>query len=251
MKIEVVLFLLLGLMSACSPSRGFTPREIEDREKAQEQPIAEPVPSSPVIDTPAPPMPAPISPTNPSQEDLGDLTPLWEKKISGSDKWTDFVYQQLEILGDDLLEVIPVDSSLFCPQYKKLSYAQRKSYWAFMLSAMVRFESNFQTEAKRTENFTDSDGQKVVSRGLLQISIKSGNAYGCGFVSSQDLHDPLQNLACGIRIINRWVGRDGRIAGKVNGKWQGIARYWSVLRESNKTSYKSILQWSQDLSICK
>lgn len=165
--------------------------------------------------------------------------------------WTDHVDRELEVLGEDLLDVIPADASLFCPKYKKLSYAQRKHYWAFLISSMVRFESNFDPKLSFKESFNDSQGKPVISRGLLQISIESGNAYGCGFKTTQDLHDPKKNLSCGIRILNRWLGRDGRIAGKVGGAWKGGARYWSVLRAGDKTSYKSIVAWSKDLSICK
>jgi len=180
-----------------------------------------------------------------------DVTPLWEAKIRNSKEWSDYVYLKLDTLGKDLLDVVPADRSLFCPRYSKMSYAQRKQYWTFMISAMTRFESNFNTNTKYTESFTDSNGKKVISRGLLQISIESGRGYDCDLRTAQDLHDPYKNLACGIRILNRWVSRDGRIAGKVSSKWRGGARYWAVLRAGDKTSYKSILKWSQNLSICK
>lgn len=190
-------------------------------------------------------------PTSDLNTSLREVTPLWESKISEGKEWTTHVDRELDRLGQTLLDVVPADRSVFCPKYSMMSYAQRKQYWAFMLSAMVRFESNFKTETSYTEGFSDSNGKPVISRGLLQISIESGNAYGCGFKTTKDLHDPLQNLSCGIRILDRWVGRDGRIAGKVDGKWRGGARYWSVLRAGDKTSYKSILSWSQNLSFCQ
>lgn len=214
--------------------------------------------SSQAPDVPANPEPAPEpepTPEVPAVPDPGtslrEVTPLWEGKVSGAKEWTTHVDRELDRLGQTLLDVIPADRSMFCPKYSSLSYAQRKQYWAFMLSAMVRFESNFKTETSYTEGFNDSNGKPVISRGLLQLSIESGNAYGCGFKATKDLHDPLQNLSCGIRILDRWVGRDGRIAGKVDSKWRGGARYWSVLRAGDKTSYKSILSWSQNLSFCK
>lgn len=179
------------------------------------------------------------------------MIPLWESKVSAGKEWTTHVNNELDRLGQDMLDVIPADRSLFCPKYSSFSYAQRKQYWTYLISSMVRFESNFNTNSSYTESFTDSSGKRVVSRGLLQISIESGNAYGCGFKTAQELHDPYKNLSCGIRILNRWVARDGRIAGKVDGGWKGGARYWSVLRAGDKTSYKSILNWSQNLSICK
>lgn len=194
------------------------------------------------------PTPQPSTPSE--NEVLREVTPLWEGKVAQGKEWSSHVNRELDRLGQDLLDVVPADADLFCPKYKKLSDAQRKQYWTFLISSMVRFESNFKPEMAYKEGFNDSQGKPVMSRGLLQISIESGNAYGCGFRTAQDLHDPYKNLSCGVRILNRWLGRDGRIAGKVNGAWKGGARYWSVLRAGDKTSYKSIVSWSKSLSIC-
>lgn len=212
-------------------------------------------PPNPPSETPSTPTPPPVAtpPSTPRPPSIptSNVVPLWEGKVSAGKQWTSHVMSELDRLGQDLLDVIPADRSLFCPKYTSLSYAQRKQYWAHMLSTMVRFESNFKTETSYTESFNDSQGRRVISRGLLQISIESGNAYGCNFKTANDLHDPYQNLSCGIRILNRWVGRDGRIAGKVSNQWRGGARYWSVLRAGDKTSYNSIVKWSQELPICK
>ncbi len=204
--------------------------------------------------------PTPPKPSQPSRppsnstdysNNLKNVIPLWENHSSQGKAWTEFVHRELELNGQNLLDVIPADQNLFCANYSNLSEQQRKTYWVFLISSMVRFESNFNPAISFTEGFNDSQGKPVVSRGLLQLSIESGNAYGCQFKSAQEVHDPLKNLSCGVKILNRWLGRDGRIAGKVSSQWRGGARYWSVLREGDKTSYKSILSWSQNLSICK
>ena len=194
------------------------------------------------------PAPAPSSPSAPSGSSA--VTPLWESKISGSKAWTAHLGSALDTLGKDLLDVIPADSANFCGNYQNLSYEQRKQVWIYLISYMAKFESSFNTNSAYTEDFADSSGKNVVSRGLLQISIESGNAYGCNFKSSADLHDPYQNLNCGVRILNRWMERDGRIAGKVNGSWKGGARYWSVLRTTSK-SYSSIVSGVNALKICQ
>lgn len=209
---------------------------------------SEPAPESAASE---PAVPEPEVPEAPHIEAVREVTPLWESKVSAGKEWSAHVDRELDKLGQNLLDVIPADRGLFCPQYDKLSYAQRKQFWTYLLSSMVRFESNFKSQTSYKEAFNDSKGKAVISRGLLQLSIESGNAYGCGFKNVQELHDPLKNLSCGIRILDRWVGRDGRIAGKVSGKWQGGARYWAVLRAGDKTSYKSIVSWNQNLSICK
>lgn len=242
--IVLVLF-VVQIMAGCKTSEAPRTQGSADNSSSavEPTPTPQPVPE---------PDPVPALPPPPTTEEvLREVTPLWEGKVSGAKEWTTHVDRELDRLGQNLLDVIPADKNLFCPKYQSLSYAQRKQYWAFMLSAMVRFESNFKTETSYTEDFNDSHGNRVISRGLLQISIESGNAYGCGFKTTKDLHDPKQNLSCGIRILDRWLGRDGRIAGKVDGAWRGGARYWSVLRAGDKTSYKSILSWSQNLSFCK
>lgn len=220
------------------------------------RPPAEPTsPSQPK--PPSAPAPNPPTATQPPtggsdySNNLKNVIPLWENHTSQGKNWTEFMHRELDQSGKNLLDVIPGDQNLFCPNYSNLSLQQRKAYWVFMVSSMARFESNFKPAMSYTEGFNDSQGQPVISRGLLQLSIESGNAYGCQFKSAQEVHDPLKNLRCGIKILDRWLSRDGRIAGKVSGQWRGGARYWSVLREGDKTSYKSILSWSQNLSICK
>jgi hypothetical protein len=188
-------------------------------------------------------------PENPGP--VTEVTPLWESQVPEGKNWTTHVSSEIDRLGQNLVDVVPADADLFCPKFSRLSDAQRKQYWIHMISSMVRFESNFKTGTSYKEGFSDSKGKPVISRGLLQISIESANSYGCGFRTADELHDPLKNLSCGVRILDRWVGRDGRIAGKVSGNWRGGARYWSVLRAGDKTSYNSIVRWSQNLAICK
>lgn len=235
MKKQSTLFLLLAcfvtfnLNCAMAMSRG--------KPVAEEQPKPSPKPPSS-----QPPPPA---------SDSADAVPLWESKVQGSRDWSNHLYSELDRLGQDLLDVIPADARTFCPNYRNLSYNDRKKYWIYIISAMTKFESGFNTNTKYKEDFNDSSGRPVVSRGLLQISIESSKGYDCGMVDAQELHDPFKNLSCGVRILDRWVGRDGRIAGKVDSKWRGGARYWSVLRAGDKTSYKSILSWSNKLKMCQ
>lgn len=210
-----------------------------------------PAPEKPQKEEPTRPPVTPPSQPPSGGTDTSDATPLWESKISGSHEWTNHLYSELDRLGQDLLDVIPADANTFCPNYRNLSYNERKKYWIFMISAMARFESNFNTNTTYKEDFEDSAGRAVISRGLLQISIESGRGYDCELANAEDLHDPFKNLSCGTRILDRWVGRDARIAGKVSSKWRGGARYWAVLREGDKTSYKSIVSWSKKLKMCQ
>ncbi len=144
----------------------------------------------------------------------------------------------------------PSDVHEFCPNYANLSKAQKKNFWVYLLSSMTEFESGHRPETSYQEAFNDAKGNPVISRGLLQLSIESANAYGCGFATAQEIHDPKKNLSCGLRILNRWVGNDQRLAGRINNKWLGGARYWSVLRYTNAPLAK-IQGYTRAIDICR
>ncbi len=182
---------------------------------------------------------------------FSEAIPMWEAHVKGSHEWTKHLSIELDRIGTNIIDVIPSDGSTFCPNYKNLSIQNRKDFWIYLISVMTKFESNFNPNSTYKENFKDRNGQYVISRGLLQISIESGNSYDCQLKNAKELHNPLINLSCGIRILDRWLAHDGRIAGKVNSKWQGGARYWSVLRAGNKESYRTIVQSTHNLKICQ
>lgn len=210
-----------------------------------------PSPEPPQAPPPSTPIPIPLPPPTiepPKNEDK--TAPLWESKKVDGTKWTEHANYALDSLGKNMLGVVPADSSTFCPNYKNLTYEQRKEFWVYLISAMSRYESNFNPDARYQENFKDSQGEFIISRGLLQLSIESSQGYQCGFSKAQELHDPYKNLSCGIRILDRWMERDGRIAGKVGNAWKGGARYWSVLRTGGNP-YASIVQMTKSIPICK
>lgn len=153
--------------------------------------------------------------------------------------------------GHDLLRLkVPADAAEWCPKFASFSEIQRRKFFTELTFEMIRYESSFNPETKYTEDFNDRTGKPVISRGLLQISIESANSYGCGIKKAEELHDPQTNLACGIRILNRWVGRDQRIGGTVSGNHYGCGRYHSVCRKTSKSRPKIIAKVSQ-LPICK
>ncbi len=158
---------------------------------------------------------------------------------------------QLSKTQPTFLTTIPTDLNVFCPNYANLDKTQRKFYWALIISLVVRFESNYDPNSKYEEDFNDSTGAPVISRGLLQISFESSKAYDCGFKNAEDIHDPYFNLSCGINILSRWISADKSIAGFTNQTWRGGARYWSVLRAADKESYKTIVERSSQLALCQ
>lgn len=154
--------------------------------------------------------------------------------------------------NSDLPKLQPADIQQFCPQYARLPVQQRKQFWVGLLSAMSGPESNFRPASFYQERFRDRKGKPVVSRGLLQISQESANQqrYGCDIRHPSLLHDPVINLACGVRILSLWVKRDRLIASPADSEPKGGGRYWSTLRQSNGKTSK-IIDFTRSLPVCQ
>lgn len=201
--------------------------------------------------TTAPKQEAPVEPA----KVVAKLPALaWSGKHVDAEMWTESLVSYVPKLMSGALEVVPVDYRTFCPNFPKLDKSGRVLFYAHLVSKMAQFESGYKPATTYTESFNDARGKPVISRGLLQISIESANSYGCGFTDAQELHRPYLNIACGLRILDRWIARDGTLAGYNSSikKWQGGARYWSVLRDlAGKDSYPAIVKYLNGLSICK
>lgn len=185
-----------------------------------------------------------------NQDNVREAIPLWETKSLNHRSWSEHVYNELPNLGPALLAANPSDAKIFCPNFSNLSESERKQFWTFFISSMAKFESGFDPNESYTERFKDSSNSYVISRGLLQISLESSKGYRCGFLTGRELYSPTKNLSCGIKILNHWMKKDNRIASRMGLSWKGGARYWSVLRQARKTSYQSIVKWSNALPFC-
>jgi hypothetical protein len=172
----------------------------------------------------------------------------WAKKNSDG-TWT--AATEAAVASSQLTTAVPTDIQKFCPAYLTRSADDRKIFWVGLLSIVARPESNFKPETKYTENFADAQGNKVVSRGLLQISIESANQkkYSCGIKKAEDLHDPAINLECGVKILDAWIKTDNVIATYGTGAAQGGGKYWSTLREKNK-HLPELTKFTKSLKVC-
>lgn len=151
-------------------------------------------------------------------------------KVNKDGSWTRAAERAVK--ATTLPDLVPRDIKTFCPRYDGLDADQRTRFWVGLLSAMAKPESNFKPATQYIEpDIFDANGQHVISRGLLQISMESVNqhAYGCGIRSAPDLHKVDVNLSCAARIMQHWVRTDGLIAA-TSKPAVGAARYWSVLR---------------------
>ncbi len=227
MRIRLVSAIALALAGAgCSP---------DPTTPAAAPPAATPGPVTPVA------IGAPADPTS--------LPPArWDSRPAGSE-WTRLALSGIDAHGQGLLAAVPSDIGLYCPRYAQASQADRRAFWVGLMSALARFESNFDPSVTFTEpNIIDAQGNRVISRGLLQVSRESANGYGCAIADEQQLHNPATNLACAARIMNRLVTRDG-VVGSTASPWKGMAAYWSPFRRADRRA--EMQQWTSVQAYCR
>ena len=225
---------------------------------------------TPLGSTPAPTTPASTSGSQPVSTPVSGPVPGppvveadWDGQLDGA-TWTALALEALVDIGDPLVSAEPSDIAEFCPRYADLDADGRRAFWVGVLSAMSRFESNFDPEASFDEpahcpteacriSMTTADGRPVVSRGLLQLSQESANGYrGCPVPPADELrlHEPGLNLRCSVAIMSRWVPADGVISAD-DGGWRGGARYWSVLRPNDRRTLAQIQAFTRTSALCR
>lgn len=150
-----------------------------------------------------------------------------------NEAWTKILVKAIEELGANLLKDIQFTDASYYGAYAR-SKEEKIQFWVSLISTMSRFESGHNPKVEYKENFRDSSGEYVISRGLLQLSLESVRGYGIDLKSANDLHDVEVNLRAAVVILDRWIGRDQCIGTSS----LGGGRYWSVLRESSSSRAK-------------
>lgn len=171
----------------------------------------------------------------------------WDHKADGK-AWTQMTLDAIGQHGMGMVNIVPSDIAAYCPAYANADQTRRAAFWMGLLSRLSKWESNYKPEERYTEAFPDAHGNRVVSRGLLQISIESGRGYGCVIPQAEALHEPVVNLACGVRIMNRLVTRDGLIS-NTSPDWLGAARYWSPFRKQARRT--DLQNWTKVQAYCR
>jgi hypothetical protein len=190
--------------------------------------------------------PVEVPKVEPTKVQAKNVVLAWGEK---QEVWTTHLLNELS--NREFLTITPKDFKDWCPSYPSLTTKDRAEVIAQLISVMAQRESGFNPKSKFQEAFFDSKGKPVISRGLLQISIESANSYGCGFKDAKELHDPLKNLSCSVKIIERWVTRNKQMFGMVDGKWRGgCSSYWSVCRSGSR-SYPVVTGYVKGLSLCR
>lgn len=173
--------------------------------------------AGPIVTGPTLPLPLPPKPEKQIKTMLPDQA------------WSDHLLK--EVKASKLPSLKPKDAASFCPN------GMSPENWAQLIAVMAYYEnSSFNPKKEYLEDFGPT------STGLLQISLSSSqqSRYSCGLTKQSDLHDPLKNLSCGVKILQALVAENGVIAGGRDiSDAKGGARYWSVLREKRSIKLKS------------
>ncbi len=205
--------------------------------------VPNPSPATP-LPTPAPaPSPAPVPTIVPH---VVEFAPLWEAARGAEGRrWTLYTYDMLQTYGQSLIAGAG-DMPNFCPSYQRLTDNQKINVWAYLISAVAKYESNFDPTSRYHESTMGNDGvtgQPVYSEGLLQLSYQDVQGYSfCNEFNwkldqnlnpddpSKTILDPFKNLKCGVRILNKIVARHGQIA-------FNSGHYWSTLQPKNQPEH--------------
>lgn len=151
--------------------------------------------------------------------------------------WTASTMSAVAAQDSDLAATVPGDIATFCPGYTDAPLGQRRAFWVGLLSATAKYESGHNPKAS-------GGGGRYI--GLMQISPRTAQHYGCEADSSGELKDGSANLACAVRIIAPNVGSDGMVAGGGN---RGIARDWGPFKK--KSVRAEIAAWTSSQAYCR
>lgn len=235
-KTSVIILAALMTIS-CSQGAGFKPSSSNETAQSEK------------------PRPTPRPPSESDKE----VPLLWEIKKPETRAWTLHVYSLIQDYGADLMQGAS-DVESFCPMYYRLNTERRINFWAYLVSAMVKYESNFNPVARMHETTMGTDpitGQPVYSEGLMQLSYQDVRPYPfCDeFDWSVDRHlsptdprktilDPYKNLRCGVRILNRMIGRYNKIT-------TTKGQYWAVIKPNSKyNKISSIRALTKSVPFC-
>ena len=203
---------------------------------------------------------APTVPTSPSQPNhVMEVAPLWEKAIMTKGLgWTQFAAKMVLTEAPDLMKGTS-DIQKFCPSYFHLKTDDKLNFWVYLISAITKYESAFDPASRMRETGLGVDGitkQHVYSEGLLQLSYQDQQNYKfCNeFDWSRDkslaptdprktILDPIKNLRCGIRILNKVIGRRNMIS-------FDAGHYWSTLMPKHGPVHL-IQAMTNQISICQ
>jgi hypothetical protein len=155
----------------------------------------------------------------------------WESGHPGRAAWTAFLRAQIE--SSEITQIELADGSILSPNYHKMTADQRVQRWCELCCRIVLHESDYNPMSV----YHEPPPLGVDSIGLFQLSYEDQGSYHLPIKLSKangDLTDPMINIQVAVFIMHQLVAQNGRLAGKVDGHWQGLARYWSTMRDTEQ-----------------
>jgi Transglycosylase SLT domain len=160
----------------------------------------------------------------------------WDHHPEG-EEWTESTLVALSAKDAELSDQVPADIETWCPGYPKAPVEARRAFWAGLISAVAKYESTWNPKA------SGGGGRWI---GLMQISPRSANYFGCEATSVGALKDGEANLACAVQILSEQVAKDGLVAG---GGDRGVGRDWAPVRSSEKRA--AMAAWTRAQPYCQ
>jgi|SRR6185312_12412409 len=208
--------------------------------------------------TPTPPVTPDPNPTADPYAAYESYIPLaWEKSAASTRAWSLYLFSVIDTQTSSLLGGTS-DIANFCPKYSSLNRDGKIQFWAYLFSAVARYESGFDPLSRMKENLgTDPiTHQQVQSEGLLQLSYQDILNYPtCRMDWNADKNlsptdprktilDPDINLQCAAIIMSKQVKNHNKIV-------ISSGAYWSTLQSSSRyNQIAAITKATQALPFC-
>jgi hypothetical protein len=152
-------------------------------------------------------------------------------------EWTQKTLLAVAEEDGHLAAAVPKDIAHWCPAYPEADIEARRAFWAGLMSAVAKHESTWNPVA------SGGGGRWI---GLMQISPRTAQHFGCDATSTADLKNGSANLSCAVEIAAVQVGKDDAVVG--DGR-QGMARDWAPFRNSEKRA--EMAAWTSAQDYCR
>lgn len=170
-----------------------------------------------------------------SRETPTGLPDLRWSHLAQGDAWTRASLAAIESHGQALVQMVPGDAAVWCPDYENQTSEGRAAFWAGLLSTLAKHESTWNPQA------VGGGGRWF---GLVQITPATARGYGCEARTGGALKDGEANLSCAVRIIAHTAVRDG----VVSEGWRGVAADWGPFHSQRKR--EDMIAWSRAQPYC-
>lgn len=191
------------------------------------------------------PKPAPVASPQPVRVKQAPPTPIETKRreLGGpawNPGWDTLIERSLPAAM--LSRRVPPDVRRFCPRFYRMSATDKREYWAYFFQALAGAEAGLNARSNVLHADADMGTDRVTrlpirSEGLMQVTYEDAKRYGCNFHWNVDrrlpLHDPRRtildpknNLACGIKILERQILAERK-------PLFTASSYWATLRPGN------------------